>query len=252
MTGLVDAIRSTVLGSWAAKLWKRLAPQVQIRRRFHGAAIYFDLRDNLIYLFRSRRQLENDEKIYPILQGRPGTVWDVGANVGIVAIPAAVWGNSVVAFELSQKSLGLMRRSLAANKVSAVLVDRAFSTTSFSYSAPESASTENRPILSPRGNKQSITFLEAFTTFGRPDIIKMDIEGAEEEFLRSEEFLRWIFDNNITWILEIHEQSFWSLIPDTIAVVRLDATHAAINPGVYADGILRIASSAIPPKTPAS
>jgi hypothetical protein len=64
----------------------------------------------------------------------------------------------------------------------------------------------------------------------------MDIEGGEAQFFKSDEFKRWIVDNGIVWLVELHPQTRdleWSDVPHRrigngyVAVYHPDATRVA-------------------------
>jgi hypothetical protein len=108
-------------------------------------------------------------------------------------------------------------------------VNRAFSTRSFNYHEPDSSDTENAIRESARGRGRSITYLEAAKEFPMPDLLKMDIEGAEVEFIQSSEFKRWLLENKIPWIVECHSPQFESMLWKDCAFVRIDESHFGLN-----------------------
>jgi len=115
---------------------------------------------------------------------RPGdTFFDVGANVGFFTLLASQRVGSsgrVVAVEPLSRNLELLRRHLALNELANVhVVDAAVS------DAPGEAHIEAGPApsmahLSSHGRPVRVTTLDELTeSFGPPNVIKMDIEGAE-------------------------------------------------------------------------
>jgi hypothetical protein len=75
-----------------------------------------------------------------------------------------------------------------------------------------------------------MTYLEAEAQFGRPEFIKMDIEGAEIDFLKSEEFRNWIRSNRIALLVELHEKGFWDILWPDVPHTRFDEAHVLFNP----------------------
>jgi FkbM family methyltransferase len=229
ISSLLEAARATSVGATAARLWHRHAPSFKVRRRVFGLTMYFDFRDNAVWWTKDAKKLEGEDRSWEILTHFKGTVWDVGANVGIFALRAASLGHRVIAFEISKKALNLLNLSAKANKLDIITVHRAFSIRSFSYKEPDSSDTENAITESKEGKSLSITYLEAAKEFPMPDLLKMDIEGGEKEFIQSLEFKRWILENRIPWVVESHSPEFESLLWSDCAFVRLDDNHFGLN-----------------------
>jgi hypothetical protein len=75
-----------------------------------------------------------------------------------------------------------------------------------------------------------MTYKEAAAQFGVPKVIKMDIEGHEEVFLKSAEFKDWLLRNKVALVMEIHRPEFWDLIWKDIPNVRLSRHVVWIQP----------------------
>jgi FkbM family methyltransferase len=226
---LIASVRRTALGSILAKMWHRSAPSVRVRRKVFGLTMYFDFRDNAVWWARSADKIEREEAVFDFLTSFKGTVWDVGSNVGIVSLRAASLGHRVIAFDISRKALGLLEASARANGLNITTVPRAFSTRSFSYDSPSSSDTENAIRESAAGKERSITFLEAAKQYPVPDLLKMDIEGGENDFIGSEEFKQWILKNNIAWVVEFHAPDFRTKLWKDCKFVQVDSGHFALN-----------------------
>src|SRR5438445_7260664 len=226
---LIAAIRRTAVGAVLARLWHRCAPSFRVRRQVFGLTMYFDFRDNAVWWTLSADKIERDEAIFDFLTSFKGTIWDVGSNVGIVSLRAASLGHRVIAFDISRKALGLLEASAKANGLSITTVPRAFSTRSFCYESPSSSDTENAIRESAEGKERSITFLEAAAQYPLPDLLKMDIEGGENEFIESEEFKRWILQNNIAWIVEQITLDFNTKLCKDCKFFQVDSGHFALN-----------------------
>jgi hypothetical protein len=52
-----------------------------------------------------------------------------------------------------------------------------------------------------------MTWKEAAQKYPAPTLMKMDIEGAEIDFLKDDEFRQWIAEKKITLAMEIHDLS---------------------------------------------
>ena len=135
----------------------------------------------------------------------------------------------MTAFDISRKALDLLRKSAIKNNLTIETVNRAFSTHSFSYKPPKSADTENAVHSSVSGSERSITFLEAAELFPLPNLLKMDIEGGEEEFLDCPEFKEWLRDNAILWVVEFHSPTFTKKLWNDCEAELVDGSHYAIR-----------------------
>jgi len=227
---LLARFLSTTKAGVLARLWHRLAPSFPVRRRVFGFTIYYDFRDHPYYWIASRRNLETMESIFDALPKEPCQVWDVGSNVGIFSLRAAQMGHTVTAFDISAKALGLLARSAEANGFNIRRVCRALATTRFSYQPPVTSDADNRVTPGTGGGpEQSLTFSAAAQETGVPQLIKMDIEGAEAEFLDSPEFKQWIQTHDIAWIVEIHGPEPRARLWPDVPLRTLDGSHVAIN-----------------------
>jgi FkbM family methyltransferase len=229
LSSLAEAVRATSAGARLARAWHRFAPSFKVRRRVYGLTMYFDFRDNAVWWTRDAKTLEEADESWEILTRFKGTVWDVGSNVGIFALRAASLGHKVIAFDISKRALELLALSAQANGLSVVTVNRAFSIRSFRYDEPSTSDTENAIRESPAGTGQSIAFMEAAKQFPRPDLLKMDIEGAEMDFIKSNEFKEWIVKGRIPWIVESHSPEFEMMLWTDCKFVRFDGNHFGLN-----------------------
>jgi FkbM family methyltransferase len=228
-SSLAEAVRATSAGARLARAWHRHAPSFNVPRRVYGLKMYFDFRDNAVWWTRDAKTLEQADPSWEILRNFKGTVWDVGSNVGIFALRAASLGHNVIAFDISKRALQLLELSARANGLQIITVNRAFATRSFRYDAPNTSDTENAIIESLTGADQSITFLEAANQFPPPDLLKMDIEGAETEFIDSAEFKLWIQQNRIPWIVESHSPDFEGMLWKDCKFLQFDPNHFGLN-----------------------
>lgn len=220
----------------AATLWRTLAPSFTISRNFYGLKTYFSFRDNAFYWTRPRKQLETIEPIFDALRGIQGTVWDVGCNVGLFSLRAAQLGNKVIAFDISPMCIRLLARSAQANNLDITTVAQALGITEFNYIPPSGSHTENRLQAPTEGEGQStlssVTYRDMASRHGTPNLIKMDIEGAEAAFLADAAFKQWLIQNNIVWVLEIHNPDFRTMIDARFSVATINDIHLVITPKI--------------------
>ena len=224
-------VRQGWAGEFAARVWHRLAPPIPIWKKIYGVDVCLDFRDSLVYWAADSRQIEKAEGFDRMLKDIKGNVWDVGCNVGIFSLYAASQGRRVIAFDVSPKAIALLKRGIIKNGVAISTVTRAFAVNSFKYAPPTSADVRNRPDkISSQSTETSITYLEAEAEFGRPNFIKLDIERAEVDFLKSAAFKTWIQTHRIPLLIELHEKQFWDLIWSDVPHVRFDESHVFFNP----------------------
>lgn len=124
----------------------------------------------------------------------PGlTVYDVGANVGFYSLIASRVGGAVVAFEPVPRNLNFLRRHLELNgaanaRVVAAAVGAANGTVHFDFGAHPSCGR-----VACSGNLEvamvSLDQLLAEGSVPEPDLIKIDVEGAEADVLAGAERL---------------------------------------------------------------
>lgn len=227
----VGKARQGWFGTLAAKAWHKLAPPIPVWKKIYGVSVCLDFRDSLVYWMAEPGHIERTEGFEHMIKNIKGDVWDVGCNVGIFALYAASKGHRVVAFDVSPKAIALLNKSAKKNGFEISAVSRAFGVSSFKYAPPTDADVQNRPNNTTNQNTEtSMTYLEAEVQFGRPSFIKMDIERAEIDFLKSVEFKNWIQTHHIPLLIEIHEKNFWDLVWPDVPHLRFDDGHVFFNP----------------------
>jgi len=225
------AVRQGPIGEGMAKAWHKFAPPIHIWKRIYGVDVCLDLRDSLIWWATDPENVKEWEGFDTMLTGVKGNVWDVGCNVGVFSLYAASQGNKVVAFDISPKAVQLVEKSAQRNRLQISPVCRAFAVESFTYAPPADADTRNRPgTASNTGTVTSIPFWEAEEKFGKPDFIKLDVEHAETDFLKSAKFRDWIKANKIPLLVEMHEKSYWDLVWPEVPHCAFDSSHVFFNP----------------------
>ena len=117
-----------------------------------------------------------------------GRFFDIGANVGYYTLLASrVVGEQgeVVAVEPLPRNLEMLRQHLNINRVENVDVAQAAVSDSSGKAFFSEGDSTATGMLEPRGGIEvdTITLDELSNRFGDPDMIKIDVEGAEERVL---------------------------------------------------------------------
>jgi FkbM family methyltransferase len=148
----------------------------------------------------------------------PGkTFVDVGANLGIYALAASkIVGPSgrVIAFEPSQQTFFLLNGNVAMNNSTnvqiypAAISDKAGEALLYHGADPGQNSLGRDPALEPEGEQvmtESLDNALSAASVERVDLIKMDVEGAEELVVRGAN--KVITSHRPTIILEINQEA---------------------------------------------
>lgn len=186
------------------RLTRRLVYRRRLPARFHRAPLYASPAGGLAYLFKPLSAID------PTLLGladalvRPGhVVWDIGANLGLFAVPAAVragTSGAVFAFEPDVWLVQLLRRTAQIQDAScapitvvpaAVAADTALRSFFIARRARASNALAGYGRTQTGGVAERQT-VPAFnldwllTQLPPPHLIKIDVEGAEAEVLRGQ------------------------------------------------------------------
>lgn len=181
---------------WAIRCSLRIGAKVRLGR--WGLRMFLPPRwkgvEKLIFVFR-----ENYEAELALLECAlsPGkTFVDVGANLGIYALVASrIVGPSgrVIAFEPSQQSFLLLKENVALNSFANVQIypaavsDRTGKAFLYHGADPSQSSLGKDPCLKSKGEEvvtQSLDNALSQASVECVDLIKMDVEGAEELVVR--------------------------------------------------------------------
>lgn len=182
------------------QLAERASHRIVVRRRlpapFEGARIYVSTEGGLRYLARPMSRADPALLRLAAEVVRPGdTVWDIGANMGLFSLAAAVTAGpqgQVLAVEPDTDLVGLLRRSAAGAKRHApveILPAAVFDTQSvarFRIARRNRATSHLAGFGSAMaGGVRStrlvptVTLDWLATQFPAPDVLKVDVEGAE-------------------------------------------------------------------------
>ena len=137
---------------------------------------------------------------------KPGVFWDCGSNLGYYSLYAAKLGWEVYSWDLGKRAVELLNLSARQNRFKIVSHHQAFTAQLVRYRELHSAYAGNKVAEDPHGSV-SMTWKEAAQKYPAPAFLKMDIEGAEMDFLKDDEFRQWITDKKITLFMEIHDLS---------------------------------------------
>ncbi|MFA6172224.1 MAG: FkbM family methyltransferase [Kiritimatiellales bacterium] len=198
-----------------------------MKKTFFNQSVFMDFRDNIDDISRSTGELETRENrtmFIPVCAG--GLLWDVGANVGLFSVRAAVNGQPCIAFDFSKRAVQLLKKTAAKNRLSITVVNQAFTATTKQYNPATTSGPQNRVDFLEAGGTASVTYKEAEQLYGTPALIKMDIEGGEKEFFDSRDFKEWFCEKKIFWLVELHP-TILGYAPkwDDVPMCEIDSHH---------------------------
>jgi FkbM family methyltransferase len=181
-------------------------------RAFHPEGCRFEIRDR-VESFRVEGFGGEEEFVLMILDElRPGdTLYDIGACVGMVTIHAAKRGATVVAFEPDPGYAQRLATNLALNGTSVQVIRWAVSDTSGETILFTDGAGGVSPSLRQQGTRDRVTVrthsIDAALKAGEiqpPEVVKIDIEGAEILALRGMSVLLSSPQAPRTIFLELH------------------------------------------------
>jgi FkbM family methyltransferase len=178
----------------------------------------------------SLREVWIDEEYAAPLRSAPRTVVDLGANIGLASLWFAQrYGcRAFVAVEPAADNVRLIRRNMADNGIEAQVVEGAVGavdgTAQFASSGRSHSGRLKAEDGVPVRVQSPATILELVDADARVDVLKVDIEGAEDQ----------IFTGSATWLervdavlIEIHP---WMVDPDEIVATARRAGFV-VHPG---------------------
>lgn len=235
------SLKAKYCHSWPATIWHYCAPHWTVSRRIGGQRLFFDLNDNIDDL--TRRDLLEREAALPFLTSCfSGLVWDVGANIGQFAVPMSAHDNRVIAFDISPRCCELLERTARYNRLPITVVPRPLGITAFNFTPSSTARPTEHLQSSNTSNSTglAITVQEAVDTFGLPQLVKMDIEGAEKDFFLSNAWKKWLCTNAIHWVVELHpERLDMSVVWNDLPMLQLDQHHFLFHTDIERINYLR-------------
>lgn len=216
---MLSSFKSRFMGTAVSTVWHRTVPHIAVSRKMNGLRVFFDLNDNIDDLTRPSL-LERELSTQIISREIGGQYWDIGCNIGQFAIPAAAAGHPVVAFDISMRACRLLRKSAVANRLPITVIEQAITIHPCLYSPPITARPTER-MGSPsllKASVQSLGLEDAWRTYGPPALVKMDIEGSENDFLNSQKWRELFQEAGFYWLLEVHPpitrmESLWGDVP---------------------------------------
>ncbi|HET6511572.1 MAG TPA: FkbM family methyltransferase, partial [Candidatus Kapabacteria bacterium] len=171
-------------------------PQERIDFR-HPApfSLYYNARDGGVgHKFLMYREYEpNMTRVITVITKATSKVWNIGANLGYYTVLASKLASqgSVTAFEPHPNNLAMLRKNADLNALRNVtIVDAAVSDITGELSFFESPSNTGDHRIAADGSRNSIKVKAlaasvAIENYGVPEILIMDVQGAEGVILRS-------------------------------------------------------------------
>lgn len=139
-------------------------------------------------------------------------IYDIGSHIGLTTLPISNHNNFIHAFDISKTNCNILKKNLAKNKISNVIVNNVcvsnntgkISFTDSFFSSPNNqVYFDNKKLLSKRTFVQSTTIDEySRASKSTPDLIKIDVEGFEYFVL--EGAINTIRENKPVIILSYH------------------------------------------------
>ncbi len=158
-----------------------------------------------------------------------GVSWDIGANIGYFTLLLARRSNHVLAVEASPEMAARLRRNVGLNDVSVTVVEVAVAGSAgrvrFELSSEGGMSrvaglggVAEAPIV---GNVQvdATTLDGLLEAYGRPDFVKIDIEGAELAALES---ATRFLEARPTILCDLHGAEVGARVPELLRGARYD------------------------------
>jgi FkbM family methyltransferase len=180
------------LGRWHDRRGTVMSPE-KVAFTYRGRRIEFELNDSYLGAFKGVF-IDEEYDCTPVLRQGPGRILDLGGNIGFGSVFfAQLFPQAAFAIvEPDPRNLPLLRRNLETNRVQAMIVDGAIGPAAGRFRLrlgkdPACSSLDGTGLheLSESVDVRVATVPEILEKSGwdRIDLIKIDIEGAEEDLL---------------------------------------------------------------------
>ncbi|MFQ3474862.1 FkbM family methyltransferase [Halonotius sp. F2-221B] len=194
-----------------------------------GTEVYFIIEEEED-LKRARGHGELDVLQDFVDEVRPGdTVWDVGANVGTYSLFAAKQGASTVAFEPASDALSRLRKNIELNSVDISVMEIALADEEGTRNLIDTGKSGHRKLSDGDGETVKVRRGDALE-LEQPDVIKIDVEGAEHEVLHG---MRENLSGARVCYVELHEGV------DQSSLIELLQDEGFNNLYEFGDGVVR-------------
>ena len=131
-----------------------------------------------------------------------GVFWDIGAHIGLVAVPIAARGAAVVAVEPLPTNVERLRKAIGRNRLENVeIVPVAVGESHRKVKITEGESSTGR-VADDGVEVTMITLDMLLEDHQPPDLVKIDVEGFENDVLAGAE--RLLQRRSSTLIIELH------------------------------------------------
>jgi len=201
---------------------KMLIPPITVWRKVGATRVYFNLRDGLDYV---RAWKARETEVYDFMNQHFGIVYDIGCNIGLYSVVSAQAGNAVFCYDLSEDACDLLKKTADKSDLQISVFNKAITVVSRRHEPVKNSHPENRVLDDTDSGCYSLG-LSYLMNCVTPNLIKMDIEGGESEFMDSTVFKHWVLDNNIQLLIERHSSiEYW---PD-VYQRKLSKTHTLYN-----------------------
>jgi len=170
-------------------------------------------------------------------------VWDIGAHIGFFSLIFARRCQRVIAVEANSTNAERLRRNVALNDASVEVVEAAVAATSGTVLLELGLDSGTHRVVStasghpgapPRAAEErvpAVTLDELLLRFGRPRLVKLDIEGGEVDALAGGVQL---LQAGPVIVCEIHGPHAWEVVPARLAEAgfscRVHAAHVVAVP----------------------
>lgn len=141
-----------------------------------------------------------------------GCIWDVGANIGTFSINMSKHFDNIISFEPNEANIEYLKENVERNEINDIKVmkyalgreneEREMYMDIRPGSGISSLGKDERLRDKIKVEVRTVDYL--INKIGKPDVIKLDVEGAEANVLRGAK--KSIEYENIEWLIEVHSK----------------------------------------------